>query len=82
MSIKTGLFSFLFSVVLLLRYSHIIDHCCIMENDGKSRKNKNKLRTILKTMKILRTASLGSNFTGSYKKKSVLSHFVALLSPA
>ena len=39
-----------------------------------SEKNKNKLITkeqyILKIMKILRTASLRSNFTGSYTKKS------------
>ena len=45
-----------------------------MENQKKKKKklgkNKNKLRT-LKIKKILRTASLGSNFTGSYKKKSV-----------
>ena len=26
-------------------------------------------------MKILRTGSLGSNFTGSYKKKSVIYYF-------
>ena len=37
----------------------------------KSGEHKNKLRTrySIKTMKILKTASLGSNFTGSYKKK-------------
>ena len=34
-------------------------------------KNKNKLRGIIypKIIKILRAASLGSNFTGSYKKE-------------
>ena len=46
MTIKTGLFSFWFPVVLLLRYSDIIDHYCIMENYGKSGKNKNKVRAI------------------------------------
>ena len=36
----------------------------------KSGENKNKLRTYtLKIMKILKIASLGSSFTGSYKKK-------------
>ena len=37
----------------------------------KSEEHKNKLRTRypIKIMKILKTASLGSNFTGSYKKK-------------
>ena len=40
-----------------------------MENLNKSRKSKNKLRTICaKNIKILGTASSGSNFTGSYKK--------------
>ena len=38
----------------------------------KSRKNKNKLKTIyptnLNTLKILITAILGSKFTGSYKE--------------
>ena len=43
-----------------------------MESLKKSGKNTNKLRTIYpKIMKILRTTSLGSNFTGSYKKRSV-----------
>ena len=42
----------------------------------KCKKNWEKIRTneeqyILKFMKILRTASLGSNFTGSYKKRRV-----------
>ena len=34
----------------------------------KNGRNKNKLRTISRT--ILRTASLGFNFTGSYNKES------------
>ena len=39
-------------------------------NKKKTGKNKNKLRTIYtKIMKILRTATLGANFTGSYKKR-------------
>ena len=34
--------------------------------------NKNKLRTIYpRNQEKLRTASIGSNFTGSYKKRSV-----------
>ena len=38
----------------------------------KPEKNKNKLRTICpKNQNDLRTASLGFNFTGSYKKMSV-----------
>ena len=51
----------------------IIDYYCIMGN----LKNLEKPRTnweqyTLKIMKVLRTASLGSNFTGSYQKKNVV----------
>ena len=51
---------------------------CSMEN---LKKNWGRIRTnweqhIPKIIKILRTASLGSNFTGSYIKKSVLQHNV------
>ena len=73
MSIKTGLFFADFRCIIT-SISGIIDHYCY-ENQKKKKKkklgkNKNKLRT-LKIKKILRTASLGTNFTGSYKKKSV-----------
>ena len=41
-----------------------------MENFLKNGKNKNKLKKYtLKITKILRAASLGPNFTGSYKKR-------------
>ena len=52
--------------------SGITDHYCVMENFFKKLgKNKNKLRRIIypKIIKILRAASLVSNFTGSYKKE-------------
>ena len=53
--------------------SGIIGHCSIMENWKNIGENNKKLRTInpKNHMKILRTASLGSNFTDSYKKKIV-----------
>ena len=63
--------SFLFlSDFLLYHYSSIVDHYCTLEN---LRKNREKIRTnleqyTLKIMKILRTASLGSNFNGTYKR--------------
>ena len=42
-----------------------------MENYKKG-KNKNKLRIMYpKNHEHLRTASLGSNFTGSYKKSAI-----------
>ena len=44
-----------------------------MENLKKIGKNKNKLRiTYPKNNEILRKASVGFNFTGSYIKKSVM----------
>ena len=44
-----------------------------MESLKKQGENKNKSRTIYpKIMKILRTASLGTNFTGSYEKKGLV----------
>ena len=46
-----------------------------MENKKKKKMKEttNKLRKCtLKIMKILRVASLGSSFTSSYRKKSVL----------
>ena len=63
MNIKTG----------LVFHLCIIDHYCIMEN---LKENREKIRTnqeqyILKNMKIVRLASLGSNLTGSYKKRVV-----------
>ena len=63
--------SFLFlSDFLLYHYSSTVDHYCTLEN---LRKNREKIRTnleqyTLKIMKILRTASLGSNFNGTYKR--------------
>ena len=69
MSIKTGLPFFLTFCCSIIPIFGIIDHYSIMENFKKIGKNKNKLKQYtLKIMKILRTASLGSNFTGSYKK--------------
>ena len=64
MSIKTGLFFFLTFCCIITPISGIIDHYCIMEN-----LTTNSEQYTLKIMKILRTASLGSNFTGSYKRK-------------
>ena len=47
-----------------------ICHYCIMENLKKSGENKNKLRTIYpRNHENLRTASIESNVTGSYKKR-------------
>ena len=43
-----------------------------MENLKKSGENKNKLRTIYpRNQENLRTASIESNITGSYKKESI-----------
>ena len=72
MSIKTGIFcSLTFSCIII--YSdcwYIIDHYCIMENFQKNRgKKKRSEQYALKIKNILRTANLGSNFTGSYKKE-------------
>ena len=68
MSIKNFLFFFLAFYCIITPISRIIDH--YGKFSKKSGKNKDKLRPYtLKAMKILRTASLGSNFTGSYKKK-------------
>ena len=71
MSIKTGIFFFLIFCCIITLISGIIDHYFIMEN---CLKNWKKIRTkqkqyTLKIIKNLRTASLGSNFTGSYKKR-------------
>ena len=73
MSIKTDLFFFLTFCFISTPISGIIDHYCIMEN---LKKNREKIRTneeqyTLKIMNILRAASIGSNFSGSYKNKSV-----------
>ena len=78
-ALKQVFFSFWLSVVSLLRFlAYIMDHHCIMENLKKSVENKNKLRTIYPKNKE-RTASLGSNFTGSYKKRVYASQIVLSL---
>ena len=64
--------SFFLSHFLLYHYSDF--WCYRLLYYGKFLKNREKIRTnleqyILKIMKILRTASLRSNFTGSYKKR-------------
>ena len=70
MSIKTSLLFFLTFCCIVTPISCITDHYCSIENE----KNREKIRTnykqyTLKFMKTLRTAYLGSNFTGSYKKR-------------
>ena len=69
-ALKQVFFFFLTFCSIIASISGIIDHYCITE---KFLKNREKIRTnweqyTLKIMKILRRASLGSNFTGSYKK--------------
>ena len=64
MSIKTGLFFILSFCCIITLISGITDHYCIMENLKEIRRKYTQ-----KIMKILRTASLGSSFTGSYKKE-------------
>ena len=67
MSIKRGIFFFPTFCCIITPISGIIDRYYVMQNLKKSGENKNTLRTIYP--KILTTASLGSNFTGSYKKR-------------
>ena len=84
MSIKTGLFFFLTFCFIITLISDIIDHYCIMENSKKKNQIKNTLKTLYpknhKIMEILRTGSIGSNFTGSYKKRVYL-HYQYLWLP-
>ena len=71
MSIKTGLFLFPTFSCIISPISGIIDYYCITNIFKKSGKNKNKLRTIYpKNHEHFKNNSLGSNFTGSYIKKS------------
>ena len=62
-----------FSNFLLYRYSNFFGYVLLLyygKFKKKLEKIKNKTRKYtLKTMKILRTTSLGFNFTGSYEKK-------------
>ena len=72
MSIKTGLFFFQTFCCVITPISGIKDHYCIMEKFLK--KYREKIRTnseqyTLKIMKIVRTASIGFSFAGSYKKR-------------
>ena len=71
MSIKTGLCFFLSFFCIITPMSGIIDYYCIIENLKKNRGKirRNSEQYTLKIMKILRIASLGSNFTGSCKRK-------------
>ena len=53
----------------------------IFDRFSKQNKKRKKYEQIkneytLKIMKILRTASQGSNFTGSYKNKTILTHCI------
>ena len=69
-SITKDLFFFLTFCCIILRFLVLQIITVLWEIFKKSGKTKNKLRTYtLKIMKGLRTASLGSNFTGSYKKR-------------
>ena len=69
MSIKTSRFFFLTFCCVITPISGIINHYCIMKNlkNKSEKKRTNSEQYTLKIMKILRAASLGSNFTGSYK---------------
>ena len=73
MSIKTGLF--FLSDFLLFHYSNfwyyrsLLYYVKFLKNREKIKINQEQYT--LKIMKILRTTYLGSNFTVSYKKKSV-----------
>ena len=69
--------SFFLPDFLLFHYptSNIKDHYCIMEDKKNLRKNEKKL-IYLKIIKILRTTSLGSNFTSFYKTKSVVQDMI------
>ena len=64
MSIKTGLLFVLTFCCIITPISDIIGHYCIME----SLKEMGR-KCALKIMEMLRTASLGFNFTVSYNKK-------------
>ena len=69
MSIKAVGFSFWLSVVLLLRFL-VSQITTVLRKIFKKSGEKTKLRTIHpKNHENLRTESLGSNFTGSYKKR-------------
>ena len=70
MTIKTGIFFLLTFSCIITPFSGTIDHCCIRENLGQSGKKRTNLEQYTqKIMKILRTASLGSTFISSYKKR-------------
>ena len=71
--------SFFLSDFLLYHYTDFCYYRSVLYY-RKFKENRKKIRTnleqyTLKTMKNLRTASLGANFIGSYKKKSVLRLF-------
>ena len=73
MSIKTGLSDFLLYHYSNFWYYRSLLYYGKLKKKKKMKETTNKLRKCtLKIMKILRVASLGSSFTSSYRKKSVL----------
>ena len=72
MSMKTGLFFSLTFCCVITPSSGIIVTVLwkIIKNLEKTRTNQEQYT--LRIMKILGTGSLGSNFTGSYNKKSAM----------
>ena len=58
--------------VIQSQYIIVVFYTSSIYDREKLGENKNKLRTIYpRNQEKLRTASIGSNFTGSYKKRSV-----------
>ena len=58
--------------VIQSQYIIVVFYTSSIYDRKKLGENKNKLRTIYpRNQEKLRTASIGSNFTGSYKKRSV-----------
>ena len=58
--------------VIQSQYIIVVFYTSSIYDRKKLGENKNKLRTIYsRNQEKLRTASVGSNFTGSYKKRSV-----------
>ena len=58
--------------VIQSQYIIVVFYTSSIYDRKKLAENKNKLRTIYpRNQEKLRTASIGSNFTGSYKKRSV-----------
>ena len=68
MSIKTGLFFFLTFCYIINPISGIYDRSLLHYGKLGEKIGRKKEQYTLEIRKIVRTASLGSNFTGSYKK--------------